>query len=406
MRRWALAIIVVIAIAGITVASISTKDNFRIQREGLENPSFCAISEKVNCDVVNASSYAKLLGIPTSSWGIIFYSIIAIFSLISFFLKDKARATVSILWFMSILGILFSLYLSYITLHVLDVVCIECLSLYVVNIFLFIFLFVALKIRVRETFQFVTDYIKAIFGKQNKLGFSPKFFPHAIAIAVIFFIGWLLVGSVQAKAVGTKEAASVEEKIKAFYMGSLYSIEPDPKWPMWGNPNAKVTMIEFSEFQCPFCRLSAFNVKPRLQEFKNDVRLYFVNYPLDQACNDEIKQPMHQNACLAAKAAVCAAKNGEFWKYHDDLFKNQKVLSNQLVLDLAEKMGWNKDEFKSCIDAPETEARIKSDIETAKRARVSGTPTIILNNRHLIYWRDSEFLQDVIKEEIKKSKNK
>jgi protein-disulfide isomerase len=276
--------------------------------------------------------------------------------------------------------------------------------MYAINIAFVIFLFVALKVPFGGIMRFLLDYFKAVLGRPSELGFRPSVLRHALVIAVVFIAGFAAMKGLQAKEDKGAESASVDEKVRAYYMESLYAIEPDPSWAVWGNPDAKVTVIEFSEFQCPFCKMAAFNLKPRLQEFKKDVRFYFVNYPLDQACNKELEHPMHQWACMAAKAGVCAKMRGDFWDFHDDLFRNQKKLNDALITELVEKRGWNMDEFKACMDSPEVEEQIQKDLGIGKKIYVSGTPTVIVDDRKLKYWSDPKFLQEVVKEEIKKAK--
>jgi protein-disulfide isomerase/uncharacterized membrane protein len=378
--------------------------HLRIQREGFEKSSFCVLSEKIDCDVVNASTYSEFYGIPVAGLGFVFYLAIAgmaLFSLI--FHKGERRPTAAVMWFLSIAGIFYSAYLAYIATFVLGVVCIECLTLYAVNIALVILLFFAMGVPIGGVVQFVIDYVKAAFKRPSNLSFKPHIIRHAILLAVVFGIGLFAIRTVDAKFGREPSDVTADEKVKAFYMQSLYSIEPDPAWPVWGNPNAKVTIVEFSEFQCPFCRLSAMNVRPYLQEFRGDVRYYFVNFPLDNACNSEMDHPMHQYACLAAEAGICANKRGDFWKFHDELFKKQRNLGPELIYELAEKRGWNREEFEACINSPETEAQVKKDIAVGRKIYINGTPSVFLNDRKLRYWRDSDFLQDVVKEEIEKA---
>lgn len=404
MKRWALNIAVVAALIGAAFSIVSTVQHVRILSRGLEQQSFCVVSEKINCDVVNASSYSEIFGVPTAWWGLCYYLAIGLLAIVARFSKRDRVASVAAAWFMSVGGIAFSMWLAYVSAVVLGVWCIECIGMYAANLALFIFLFAALGIPIAGIGKFIGDYIRAAFGRQTNLGFAPKIIGHAAVVIAIFLIGWGTAAAIQGRGAQGPDSASVDEKVKAFYMQSLHDIKIDPSWPVWGNPKAPIKIIEFSEFQCPFCRMAAFSVKPFLQEFHNDVAFYFVNYPLDNACNDALKMPMHQYACLAAKAGVCAAERGAFWPYHDELFRNQKQLSEAAVIRLAEKRGWNRDEFMACINSADTDNRVRSDITAAKAIYVNGTPSIFINGRKLRYWRDPKFLQAVVKEEIKKNR--
>jgi len=346
-----------VSLIGCAIAVISLHQHFRIQREGLETSSFCAISEKVNCDVVNASSYSTFLEIPVAGWAIAFYTATLLFSLLALLIRE-GRGIACFAWVFSLPTLLASIYLAYVSMVILGVICLECVSLYAVNIFLVVFFFVGAGIPFGGMMTFLVQYGSAVSGKKGATNFPHRFFLCSVLVLAVLFIGWAGVSRAQEKWGGKGDNISVDEKVKAFYLQSLYSLEIDPMWPMWGNPEAKVTIIEFSDFQCPFCKVAAFNVKPRLAEFRDDVRLFFVNFPLDQSCNKEMQHPMHPFACLAARAALCEGKRGDFWGFHDDLFREQKGLNEEKIFSVAEKRGWTQDTLTACMNSPVTRTEL------------------------------------------------
>lgn len=202
---------------------------------------------------------------------------------------------------------------------------------------------------------------------------------------------------------GKSKGTPSDSYVAAHFAQSGYDIPVNPKWPVWGNPKAKVTIIEFSEFQCPYCRMSSTHFRPYLYEFRDKVRYYFVNFPLDSDCNPYARSRMHPQACVAARAAVCADRFGDFWDYHDEMFRNAKKLNKSYVLKLGEQFGWDPAEFQACMDDPSTEKWIKDDCELANKLHITGTPTIFVNNKRLRNWNDKDFVRAVIKEEIKRS---
>ena len=406
MRKKFMIGVILAALFGAALSIASTTQHFRIQKEGLEKASFCAISKTINCDIVNASSYSEFLGVPIAWWGLIYYLIIGGMAMLVLFSKKDHRATASVAWFMSLGGILYSLFLGYVSFMILGVLCIECMGMYLANILITVFLFVSLGIRFGGIVKFIMDYLKAMIGKKSNLGFAPKVLKHVVIVGIVFGLGWITIAQIQAKDGGGRKTGNVDELVNAYYSQSLHSIDINPKWAVWGNPNAKVTIVEFSEYQCPFCRISAFNVKPYLQEFKNDIRYYFVNYPLDNACNDNLKRPMHKYACFAGKASICAQAKGDFWSFHDELFRNQRKLNREVILDMAKERGWNPEEFLSCINSEEVNALIRDEIGAGRKIYITGTPTIFLNGRKIRNWRDPEFLRAIVAEEIKRQKKK
>ncbi len=404
-KKWALWVCVVAALLGIALSWFSTVRHFRIQREGVIQESYCAISEKINCDAVSTSSYSEIFGIPISWLGVLFYLCVLGMALFAIFSKKDRRSSIAVSWFMACASIAYSLFLAYVSYVILDVFCIECFGMYVANALLFVFLFVALGMGINEIPKIIKSYLRAVFRKATSLEFKPALYSHAAAILVVFAVGVLGLAGVQAENKRSMGDVKTEELVRFYNEGSLYKIDVNPAWPVWGNPNAKTTIIEFSEYQCPFCKLAAFNVKPFLQEYKDDVRYYFVHYPLDNSCNASLDRPMHPMACASAKASYCAQKNGDFWSYHDDVFRNQQKINKSLLIELAERRGWNKDEFEACMNSEEADKRIKEDIATANSIYVNATPTILLNGKVMKYWKFPDFLRKAVKSEIKKAKD-
>lgn len=404
MKRWALWISFAGAALGAFFSILATTQHLRIAREGLDQASFCAISDTINCDIVQASSYSEFLGVPIAWWGLCYYSILGFIAILAALSHRERRPSVAFAWFMSIGGIFYTLFLAYVVLAILEVTCIECMAMYLANITLFVFLFVALGIPIGGLFRFVRDYVLAVFKRPSNLDFKPRIVKHVASVSIVFLLGWIAISSITAEEV-KRDRASVDEKLKAFYMQSLHRIDVNPEWAVWGNPDAKVTIVEFSEYQCPFCRVAAFNVKPYLHEFKDDVRYYFVNYPLDSSCNDQMKRQMHPLACFAAKAGICMQGLGKFWKFHDKLFRDQSKLSRKRIMDIAESMGANSDELQRCIESSETDSRVRQEIKAGQDIYVTGTPSLFLDGRKLKYWRDPKFLRAAIESEIERTEH-
>jgi len=310
MRKTWLKISLVAAILGVIASSVSLYEYRNMQKQGLEEASFCAINETINCDIVNASSYATLAGVPIAALGILFHLSIICLVLFAIFRKED-NVSHSLAWIMSLFGVIWTARMAYASFVMLGALCLTCGLQYIFNISLFIALTVA-------------------GGLLFKKVLSRKILPYAIMVGIIFGIGYAVaLSAVPANAISKKDLTTV---VSSHFRQSKYDISPESleTAPMWGNPDAKVTMVEFSDFQCPFCRMAAFNIKPYLHEFRKDVNLRFVNYPLDSTCNKYMSGQMHPQSCLAAEAAYCASQKDKFWEYHEDVFKNQRKLSREL----------------------------------------------------------------------------
>ena len=139
--------------------------------------------------------------------------------------------------------------------------------------------------------------------------------------------------------------------------------------PTKGPKDAKVTIIEFSDFECPFCKRGADTMDELLKAYPKDVKLVFKNLPL----------PFHKQAGPAAKAALAAGKQGKYWEMHDRLFNNQRRLSDSFYEEQAKDLGLDVAKFKADMKDPEFEKQIKEDMALAKKHGISGTPGFFVN---------------------------
>jgi protein-disulfide isomerase len=143
--------------------------------------------------------------------------------------------------------------------------------------------------------------------------------------------------------------------------------------PSKGNAQAKLAIVEFSDFQCPFCR----RVNPTLEqiekEYGDKVRIVFKHLPLD----------MHPKAPAAHAAAEAAHKQGKFWEMHDLIFGNQEAMSPEKYVEYAQQLGMDVAQFKTDVASSAVKARIDADTQEANRLGVTGTPSFFVNGRYL-----------------------
>jgi protein-disulfide isomerase len=137
----------------------------------------------------------------------------------------------------------------------------------------------------------------------------------------------------------------------------------------FGPPTATVQVVEFSDFQCPYCSRAAEAVHKVKEKYGDRIRFTFRQFPL----------PMHSNARGAAEAALAANAQGKFWEYHDLLFKNQQKLDSAGLAEQAKQAGLNVAAFKKSIDAHQFAANIDADVKLGEKVQVNGTPTMFVN---------------------------
>jgi protein-disulfide isomerase len=160
--------------------------------------------------------------------------------------------------------------------------------------------------------------------------------------------------------------------------------------PIRGNPDAPVTVIEFSDFQCPYCARSRPTVNHVREVYADKVRWAFRHFPLG----------FHTQAPKAGEAAVCAGDQGKFWAMHDHLFANPGKLSVPDLKASAADLGLDTAAFDQCLDSGRHADRIASDSEAGARYGVSGTPAFFINGRPLIGAQPFEAFAQVIDDEL------
>ena len=140
--------------------------------------------------------------------------------------------------------------------------------------------------------------------------------------------------------------------------------------PAKGSTKPLVTIVEFSDFECPFCGAVQPVLKQVMQTYGNDVRLVFKHMPLEG----------HRNSLPAARAAYCAAEQDRFWQFHDALFASGN-LSAAVIDDIAVDLGLGVPKFQACLSSEQSRAAVIKDIETARLFHIESTPSFIVNGQ-------------------------
>jgi len=164
------------------------------------------------------------------------------------------------------------------------------------------------------------------------------------------------------------------------------------KSPFYGDKDAKVTLVEFSDFQCPFCAKGANIIEKIKKKYGDKVRVVFKNFPL----------PFHKHAQLAAEAALCANEQSAdlFWKLHDHMFKNQNLLKKTDLIATAGKLGLKKADFQTCLEAKRYTDQVKADMEEGKSVGVRSTPTFFVNGKMINGAHPIKTFTDLIDEDL------
>ena len=160
--------------------------------------------------------------------------------------------------------------------------------------------------------------------------------------------------------------------------------------PSWGPKDAPVTIIEFSDFECPYCARAEKTIEQIKEKYAGKVRIVFRDFPLS----------FHRHAQKAHEAAACAADQDKYWEMHKLLFANQKALAPEQLVSYASQIGLDMDKFNACLDSGSKAEEIAADQKAGAAAGVTGTPAFFINGRFLSGAQPLEAFSQIIDEEL------
>ncbi len=163
--------------------------------------------------------------------------------------------------------------------------------------------------------------------------------------------------------------------------------------PSAGPVNAPVTIVEFSDFQCPYCSNMVPTLEKVKENYRDQVRLVFRQFPLNS---------IHPQAQKAAEASLCAAEQGKFWEMHDLMFEDKKLFLPDLK-SKAESLGLDMIEFERCLNSDQFAEQVRQDVSAGARAGVTGTPSLFINGRPMTGAVTYEKITTIIEEELQSS---
>jgi protein-disulfide isomerase len=163
--------------------------------------------------------------------------------------------------------------------------------------------------------------------------------------------------------------------------------------PSRGPDKARITMVEFSDFQCPYCSAAVGKVNAILRAYPNDVKLVFKQFPLET----------HSRAMPAAEAALAAHAQGKFWELHDKMFANVRMLTGENILVWAKEIGLDMDKFRADLQSHKFRPAVDRDVEDGMKAFVQGTPTFYINGQRYNGHVELEALRPILDAELKKA---
>lgn len=339
-------------------------------------PSFCSISDFIDCDGVARTTESQFLGVPLAYWGMFLYSFILmllgadklkkipLFKFLEVF-KNKFHYIASL----GLISFIISMVLLFISYFEIQKLCIMCAVTYVIDLMIALFAVEGIK----------DNFIGAI--KQSWIDFvdALKPLPYRIAFIVV-----MLLASYGLYWTFSTAKFSPALKVKRNY-GEFLDAKTNKyaiKGNVLGSKSKDALVVDiYSDYRCPMCNVFNMMVHKLAKDFEN-VRFEHHSLPLDMECNKHLQQPFHIGSCVCAQYAEAAYNQGKFWEVNSLLF-DVKPSTEEEIIEVLKTSGFDLDMDKLQKDAHSQEVmdRIQKDIETAVEHDKLGTPTMAIGDK-------------------------
>jgi len=392
--------------------------------------SSCNVGGTINCDKVNVSGMSELFKLPISLYAVptylaqIYMVVIALRGAKGKVEGDVGGRALEIAAGIGLLTSAFSLFLAVYSSAVVEAYCLYCISLYVVNFGSTALLIAAgprtVAVTIHHNLRNLTtfaapvamallvsligmgvawlgyDHTKAAMEQAYKDKIEKQFaHPGGALVAAPAAVGQTqqagaLAGiapsapTAPAAPVGPVECGKTGGELTKEDGWTLYEpcLDEEDIRDAYGAKDAKVTVIKYSDFECPYCKYLAMTMEPLKAKYKDKVRFIMKHFPMNPTCNRYMQgYDKHPNACHAHKAGVCAGRQNKFWEMHDKLYANQPTLDPAANRKAAEEIGLDLAKYDACINDPSVQAKFNKDVDAAIRAGINGAPRTYINGR-------------------------
>lgn len=350
--------------------------------------SFCSINDFIDCDGVARTVFSQFLGIPLAFWGIFLYLTFLFLTVVDYLKKIKFLKFLEVfknpnsyITFLGLLSFLCSIVLAFISLHFIKKLCILCLITYFIDLTIAL---ISSECKVKN----IIDSLKNTFfdfiagAKQYKKTFI------TLLITVTAFLAYS--GITLNFVPNVKSSKSIMKYRKIKY--NPYRVTGN----VLGNPDGDVVIELYSDYVCPLCYINNIMLHQAVKEYKN-IKVIHHNYPFDKECNPYMTYNIHPDACFMSRGAVAAQNQGNYWEMSSLLYEN-KPKNLDKMLELAEKLNFDKEKFIKDVESKETADIIRKEIEEGQKLEIDATPTMIINGERVVgvkpYYKLTEILKN------------
>lgn len=401
-------LLTLLALSGLALSITSLYEHVSLASGFASAPAFCNLGGDFNCELVLGSSWSTIFGIPLAVYGITFYIALVLIALLASAKLIEEETSQEVLFFLTLLSSFLSIFLFLISKFSIGAFCLLCIGMYITN---FLLLLVCILEKKKagffksalQGFTKIMDWLGAVCGAGKHtssiraqarlllIGLFVLFFS-ANALADLLFVRFVYPEDKVKQVLSAHHAEGVlkEWKTAPKEKFSIRSDSPLTADYAKGPKDARVQIVEFTDYECPMCRLLYIKLEDIIKTYNKDVQLVIKNFPLDSSCNESMTQPFHRHACFAAEYSRCAGEQGKFWEISDYVLKldvfNRPKAGGEVEAAIREGGALlNLDEaaLEECMTSDRQLKKIKEDIKEGDALGVEGTPTVWINGKRL-----------------------
>lgn len=350
--------------------------------------NFCTPTDHVNCDYVLSSRWARIGPLPTAGLGVAYFTALAVWFLVIGVPNQAGRLWHLLPSILTAVGLCGSFWFVFVMATRLPVWCTWCVAAHMVNALLFALTIATWPRAVAAAPPDQPPYPTSMRAVSVLAGSA------AFAL-MLLIVGFAYRSQMVARAFQLEYLAATNN---IEYIAWRHTQSPLRVIPLrdddagFGNPDARFTLVVFSDFECVNCWDFHRNAVAMVSQFPGTLRLVTRHYPVSARCNPHVGAGLHYFACDAAFAAEAARATGSAEQWHDYqelLYKNRERFDESPYNELARQVGLDLDAFAAAMTSEEVRRRVEEDIDLAHRLGVERTPAIFLNGRALANWRIS-----------------
>lgn len=349
MKRRQIALIL-FGLLGFLAMFWSANDWYELMRGDRMQASFCSINSYWNCDRASLSPWGSIGLVPLGIFGALWFWVVVILAFGSGVLRSILKPLV-------VLGLVSISLLAVYLFGYLRTGCIVCYFSYLC--------LVVVAVSAWHSSRF--EKLRMGAGLTHGL----------------LAVGILILGLFSFSNAYKMDRQINEAEFRKWYESLPMEVAPEISNLTKGMKDAKIKVIEFSDFGCPVCERAASILNPYLSS-QPDVQVMYYPFPLDSDCNPLMQRRMHPYSCDWAKGSLCAAEQNQFWPFHDRVFKYAAEFGQLANLEQEiSNFGLEMTAFNACMAKPETQTRLRQLIEVGSQLNLKSTPTFFVNGRRI-----------------------